>query len=670
MKEIQNEKGIALITAILTIVVFSILGLAMVTMTEQGLKQRDFSNEQAEGKMLADTGLLYFQKYLEKNLNFNDSTIQSAIKSPNDDDDLMGAIKLKFPNQSGTRISLPDGKGAFQIQYQVVDLKDINGDPVSAFPYQDENDTYIQPYVRKLHVTVTGIPADTSHFKNVMLTATVYINTIASPFHYAISTPNELNLFGGSNIIGNVTAKQVNVSTQFSDSNYKSDPDDPQKYKDVYEINIGDSTNNQPYVEGKIKLNGNEAKLQRGTLTPNTSDKPTFNSNPDLNLALTDRQSLRSIGLFMPRGQIDESGIVSANPMAPYIPGTEPPLVEKLSVPTNNTLKFFTPDNPSANLREYIKYQFQKNEIPDPKDSSIVVNDLSPTNALDPTTQPIWIASSSNINDQSGFRTADFSKFTFPNAVIYTNQNNIKTNNEINSKPYLLTARLTGDELKKQGFTSLFIGPDPIDTNAYEAKNASVEMGNGISFENASIEGPFSFDGSIFIKGNLDIVGDITVNGTIFVDGDVNIRENGGGTDYSNAPNLVILSTGKITITNRNIDAVNDQGIIDWTKVSRLGAFLYSDNYPIEIYSNKSVNWLYGGLATGTGENNKNSNDNNTAPKPHPPYIELDTARKQDDYASHMIIQFSRGIFEQETPGLPSANQFYCDTYDIIYTLH
>jgi hypothetical protein len=678
MKDIQNEKGIALVIAILTLAVFSILGLAIVTISNQGQKQRDFSNEQIEGKMLADTGLMYFQKYLDDHLKSID---KNSLKS-NDQavTDVLNAIATDLSQQPSAeqnpdnykKINLPveedknpGSEGSFQIFYQDNSLvQPLDLAQPSKILYQDDStSSYGHPYLRKLKVSVIGIPSDTTHFRKVRLTATVYINTIASPFHYAISTTNELHLFGGSNIIGNVTASSVNVSTEYADSTYGTidpdHPDDLSKYKDLYTINNGDAVINQPYVEGKILLYGQDASIQGGLLGQNGSDKPYFTSNNPPQIAI-DRQTVQKLGLLMPKGIINQSGTVSADPATPYLPGSEPPLVEKNDTTNDNSLKFITPGNTNTSLAEYIKSQFENNVVPNPKDPNIVVNESSNTNALDPTTQPIWLGSSSNINDQSGFRLADYSKFT-TNAIIYTYQNNVK-DGTANAQPFSLTARLTGDELENKGVTKLLIGPDPNDpTVDYTSKNASVEMGDGNKFN--STDSAFSFNGSIFIKGNLDIVGDINVKGTIFVDGDVNIRENGGGTDYSNAPNLVILSTGKITITDRNSDAVTDPNNtdrIDWTKVRRLVAFLYSDNYPIEIYSKQSVNWFYGGLATGTGKNNPIEN----AP---PPYIELDTKRKQDDFASHMTIQFNRGIFEKETPGLPSDNQFYLDIYDKYY---
>lgn len=635
MKDIQNEKGIALIMAILALVMFSILGLAIVTVTNQGQKQRDLSNEQIEGKMLADTGLLYFQKYLEKNLNFDDIAIQSALKSPSENDELQKQINKIYPIPGDPTITLPDGKGAFQIQYQIM----------NTIPYQDDNDSskpYTQPYIRKLDVTVTGIPADTSHFKKVKLTATMYINTIASPFHYAISTPNELRLYGGSNIIGSVSANQLYASTQFYHSYYEKDQN-----KNIYTIEQDDPMNpafNLPYVEGKVFLHGDPLNLYNvKALSPNDDGPPTRSVT---DLVYTDRQSLQSI--FFTLKSPEDVATTSNTPSAsinvsapvgkPYIPRSEPPLVESNIENINPGLSF--------NLNEYIKSQFQTIALQ--AGTKLFVNDNDQQ-------QPIWIGTNGPVD---GFKTDN--SLADSDIAIYTEQsdNKVLPTNDPNAPPvFLLTARLTGNTISSP--KRLFIGPDPNSNSVdYDTMNASVEMGKGSSFAGTSTEGCFTFNGSIFIKGDLDIVGDINVNGTIYVDGNVNIREVGGGTDFSTAPNLVILSTGRIIISNRN-----KTDNIEWSTVPRLSAFLYSDNYPIEIYSYKSVNWFYGGLATGTG-------DNNSDPKSPPPYIELNTKREQDSYASHMTIQFNRGIFEKETPGLPSANQFFIDTYDLNYSLN
>jgi cytoskeletal protein CcmA (bactofilin family) len=627
MKDIQNEKGIALIMAILTLVVFSILGLAIVTVTNQGQKQRDLSNEQIEGKMLADTGLLFFQKYLEKNLNFNDTSIQSAIKSPGDPDGITNVIDQIASRNEGKIITLPDGKGAFQIQYQIKNLLDIERNPISTIPYQVDSNSlkpYSQPYVRKLSVIVIGIPADTAHFKKVKLTATLYINTVSSPFHYAISTPNELNLNGGSNIIGNVTANQVNVSTQYyySDQNtYYFEPENP--------INL-------PYVEGKIFLTGNPVfSLKSGPWPQDSEGHPAHYPSVSQNV-YTDRQSLESI--FTPYPPDAPSPPVDALEDKPYVPGSEPPLVES-STRINQGLAF--------NLEDYIKSQFQT--IAPQAGTKLFVNDTDQQ-------QPIWIGAGIPVD---GFRTIN--SFANSDIAIYSEQieNQIQTSTAPNHlPPFLLTARLTDNTFSSP--RRLFIGPDPnFNSVDYAATNAVVEIGHNSSFNdlpNYPSDNPFTFNGSIFIKGNLDIVGDINVNGTIYVDGNVNIRENIGSNVLSEIPNLAILSTGTITISNRNTIGSNN---FDWN--NRLSTFLYSERQPIKIYSHTSVNWFYGGLATGSGSISDN------------PYIELDAKREGAGsslpYASHMTVQFNRGIFERETPGLPSDDQFYFDIYDLNYSM-
>ena len=104
------------------------------------------------------------------------------------------------------------------------------------------------------------------------------------------------------------------------------------------------------------------------------------------------------------------------------------------------------------------------------------------------------------------------------------------------------------------------------------------------------------------------------------------------------------MASGKISISNRRS---NDP----------LNAFIYSESEPIEIYaidlfSSQSI----GGIATGYQSPGA--------------FIEFNTLRKTNerDLNSRLTIKFDRGIFEEEMPGLPSANHFFIDTYDMVYS--
>jgi hypothetical protein len=617
---LRNEKGIALLTVLFIIVIFTILGISVLTVTVQGAKVRGVSNEETEGKLLADMGLMYFQKYLENHLPYdpNNASLQNAIKYPRADDEIsktIAAIATKKVNDKGPFhvTSLPDGKGgvsgAFAIMYDE-EYKNNDGSPA--------------PNSRKLNVTVLGIPNQptgdaSSKLVRMRLDATLYINAIPGPFHYAISTPNDLHLYGGSNIIGGV---QVGGDLSTSTS-YLYRTQNTTTGQDEWKTDTPVETN-QPYLEGSVLL-GPSSKVEKfSTFSPADpgKDEPLSPLQPeevDLN-----RQSLQ--GTFTPRGSIPDSGIISADKNRPYVPGFEPPLIQRShDIPSALTFRYGTEDG--LDLKTYFaKYTAT----------------LAPTKYVEvasSSAQPIAIEGNKEWNQSAEFttKTADDFDQLSKTAVIYSNQDNVS------GHAFQLTARLTGDTLKD--YQQLYIGPAPGSSSV-----ATVELGKSGSFNltpDQTLGTPFTFTGPIYIKGNLDIVGDVKIAGTIFVDGDVVIRE------ISNMENqnFVIMATGKITLSNR----YSDKTVSDWPTLPALSAFLYSDHQAIDIYSIQSFNRINGGIATGSD------------PKA---YIELNTKREPEgnDYASRATVQFNRGIFEKETPGLPSANRFYYDIFDRKYT--
>jgi len=631
MKRTKNEQGIALITVLLIITIFTILGMSAISFTMQGHQLRTYSDDEVEGKMLAEMGLLYFQEYLKDKLDF---TQLSSFPSTYSDDitSIVRDLAYEKPS-SGERFKvtqLPDGRGAFAIMYE--DIKTI--------PFKDGSDDYTQPYSRMLKVSVIGIPknaiGDTE--KRVIRTrldSTLYINTIPSPFHYAISTPNELHLFGGSNIIGNIeVGNKMLVSNYYKYNEYQF-AESKDKWELVDSVKVPNFNKNQPYIEGKVFLRNSTADLYHLTNT-NFTDNSTEEEKPPLPIIPNDpypldRQDLKAI--LSPRGILNETGKISTD--KPDIPGMEPPFFEL----TSTTVEGIDFDGEST-LVEYIRAQFDKNY----SSTNVTIKEDDSPLALKVGNN--WLSTGGRVQDEFTIPSANSFGAGSKIANIYSNQNNIDVSGDA---PYQLTARLTSDWLVRKGIRQLYIGPDPTksapisDSMPWDGKNhATVEMGTLDSFNPSpsNNEEPFTFEGPIFIKGSLDIVGNIKVKGTIFVDGDVVIRDI---TNLDVSYPMVIMATGKITISNRNSN-------------KPLNAFIYSESEPIEIYAVDSISRIDGGIATGY--------QNSDA------FIEFNTLRKTNerDLNSRLTIKFNRGIFEEEMPGLPSAHHFFIDTYDMVFS--
>lgn len=650
MKQLLNERGGALLTVFFILILFMILGLSISTFMVQGGKQRAFADDEIQGKMLADMGLTYFQKYLEEKMNETENPIKNGVKdSTNIDNFVQRKLdEVASDKEDGKEYILPgENQGGFKLGYKLENV--IN--------YKDNLQEPSQPYVRKITLYSLGLPPravnGSEQAKQVQLTSTVYINTIPAPFHYAVSTPGELRLFGGTNIIGNVAAGNVLTSTDYrylnnnvwtGGKNDSNELDGPRN-----------SLLNQTYVEGTIYLSekGAVSKLSDVPAKEPAKDEIFSNKNP---ISILSRTALKSEQIFTPKvlPENEDKTELSASKNKPYLPGYEPPIVEKKAKAAplrldigNGSVNSFTED-----VSDFIKERLWKENSP-----AYVGNT---TSGFEVTTRPLSFEQG-NFDEEldiEGFKNVSGSLNSLSDKLVIRSQIN-KPPSSFDA-PLPLTVRLTGSKLEKK-ISQLYIGPSTETSEGnYKETKASVEMGHLGAFKD-DVEGdPFTFTGSIYIKGNLDIVGDIKIKGTIYVDGDVVIREIKNIDDR----NLAIVASGKINLTARNVKTDNESTIDyfnKWTGKGKdgfhpLSAFLYSQE-SLEIYSVNSFNRVYGGVAT--GENS--SLEFNTK-------REKTTDASDDNYlASRFTIQFNRKIFEETTPGLPAGDTFFLDMYDIDY---
>ncbi|MBN6186533.1 hypothetical protein JQN58_05965 [Aneurinibacillus sp. BA2021] len=633
MGMLRNEKGAALLLVFLILIIFTILGVSVMTITMQSSQIRTFMDSEIEGKMLAETGLSYFQEYMEEKLKGKrpseliDKEVVSIIQeiaSPIqllEDKSKMEDKKIVLPKAEGQQ-----GESGFAIFYNL-------GQEVK---YSDGSSDLPQPYIRKVEVSIIGMPAGSGApgvtQKKVRLNATVYINTIPAPFHSAVSTQGNLLLFGGTNIIGNVAANNIITTHQY----YYIENTQFQTVEDADEKNV-------PYIEGKVTLS-EQGKLYRGdsgfsisSYQRSSAEKPIVRPSsegvtevPDLSFA-----ALRREKLFTPLPDMDKEER-SAPGNAPYIPGLEPPIMERTK--QNIPPLFSDASGNTLTVKEHIEQQLMDAKT---KSTKITVDEMG---------QPITFDTG---DENNGFR---YYSETPSDKKLYIESE------QLPGDPLPLTVRLTGDELNEK-INKLYIAPQS------DRNSVTVEMGRRDAFE-ASVsepkEKPFTYKGIIVIRGNLDIYNDINMNGIIYVDGDVVIREATNKSSEDNNNKLAIIASGTITLANRYPGSEFDDTNKRWQEdrnhnaPSPLYAFIYTDNSfqehsappytGLEMYSIDSVNHIVGGIGTANGQ------------------IELNTKREGTSQASRLTIQFNRKIFEDPFPGLPSDQQFFIDLYDITYT--
>jgi hypothetical protein len=533
----SDERGSALLITLFLLTLFMILGFSIAGYTMHSVKQRTLAEDHMQGKMLADMGLDYFREYMERKLdtirNFSDldTEVLKAVEE----------MAEEMQNESGPyRVyDVPGNNGSFAIGFRTYDP------PV---PYGSGENGISQPYSRKFEVTAVGIPRADLNQKRVKLTATVYVNTVPAPFHYAVSTPGTLNLYGGTNIIGNVFAKTVNIS-----SRYAYYTDGQEHYGGFHEDDTGNY--NKPYIEGYLILGDSlEYAIQAGDLD---GPKPFRPIAPE-------RATLQSYFVPIPLQDLEKSeqqqlldkGELSADPAKPYRPGYEPPILKE----SGDDISLAMTERAEAQVTSQLE--------------AIARQSVQPANRGHEDELAVLDSAFDGYNivgTDSGYD---------PDAdILY-----IPATPTVESP----TARLTGDGLVSGNRLKKLVIGSP-------GKTATVEMGHrGAFIENDQSPGsdtPFTFHGSMYINGNLDIVGDLDINGTIYVNGDVYIRE----IENTNDKNLVIIASGRIELATRYVDAP-PQPDDDETTVPFMNVFLYSEQ-DLTIYNHASVNRLNGGIS-------------------------------------------------------------------------
>ena len=188
-KRLQNEKGYTLILTVAVIVIFTVLGLSLLTLTSSGIKKNELRQDTVQAQDLSDKGIKYavndIQLYLQNEIKNN----------PMGKTDFYQLLENNIiPNCSdGGGITIPGGK-----QDQTKETK-VCIDRVEMVS-NDEKDLYKRLVTFKSTGIVNG--------KTRITTSKVIIGTDAIPdqLRYALSTNDEgdLYLHGGVEIQGDV----------------------------------------------------------------------------------------------------------------------------------------------------------------------------------------------------------------------------------------------------------------------------------------------------------------------------------------------------------------------------------------------------------------------------------------------------------------------------------
>ncbi|WP_047150609.1 hypothetical protein [Aneurinibacillus tyrosinisolvens] len=587
----KNERGSALLISIFLIVIFTILGIVISSAVINSARNVKTTEDHFQGKILAEMGVEHVQKELKKRFKTRDSLVNL---------DADPYIKLL---KDGITITLKPTNNSYTIQLKTNDASFVSN-PLSGD---------YAPYNYKAELISTGKPAN-GNSKPYILAANIYINTIPAAFHYAVSTPGELRLFGGSNVIGDVYADKKMVLS------------DAIRYKDSGDYKVNEPTEvpggpkNKPYIQGFINIpkDGFQYNVKPTVKTLGTKppilDYEIDSTIPPITKDSFARDSIKS--LFLPLGDTPpDTGKITPN--VSYEAGYEAPFIrtgQSASV-ASDFQDIINPGVPStaSNLTEVIQYYVNK-----PGAYQVISLNDSDFEYTSPSNKP------------NGFNNDSIKPLYFDiNSTISNETDNYQT-------PFI---RMAGNVLN-QGIPAIYI-------NSNGTKRVNVELGTPASFGDSTNTDPFTFDGVMYIKGNLDILGDIAVTGTIFVDGDVLIND----INTLQPKNLVILSTGTITFEKQNTNKSID-------KINPLNVFLYSEKN-LELYAYDSVVKINGSIFGGL-YNEEGSNENKG-------YIELNAKRDLSDSKgrTRLTIQFNQNIFDSPTKGLPSSRNVYVDIFEL-----
>lgn len=119
MDFLKNQRGYALLLVMLLVVLFTILGMGLLTMNLNASKQFNLKENQVEARHLSEMGILHYQNALEKKVQANTTSLQCALIEPllqavNTDTKSDFKYEVTGNNDSGS--SCTDQKGTLQVK--------------------------------------------------------------------------------------------------------------------------------------------------------------------------------------------------------------------------------------------------------------------------------------------------------------------------------------------------------------------------------------------------------------------------------------------------------------------------------------------------------------------------------------------------------------------------
>jgi formylmethanofuran dehydrogenase subunit C/Tfp pilus assembly protein PilX len=253
---ISSEQGAALILAMVTVVIMTILGLVIMEVLHNSNKQVAATEASIQAELIAQKGLDEIRELIQETAdNANNDVLYPGPR------DKMAAASSDFANlknllsQNFYTKDIPALKGSYSIQVTWSDNYEALSELAATNPEY--------PYVQKALVTSTATMPGSGPNHVIKKQMELYVSTINPVFRYPVSAEGNLTLNGFPYIVGDVLTKGALIYSNEAKFIGKPGSD------------YGKSTN-LPAIKGFIKVNPENGYTNRQTASTSRSWKPDY----------------------------------------------------------------------------------------------------------------------------------------------------------------------------------------------------------------------------------------------------------------------------------------------------------------------------------------------------------------------------------------------------------
>lgn len=142
MSFLKNQKGYALLLVMLLVVLFTILGVGLLTMNMNASSQFNLKEEQVQARHLAEMGLLHYQDILEKTVDANTTNLRCVKIEPLLDlvnVDVLTGSKYQLTGNSASGTSCVEQNGTLEVKVKSNSKGDLRTEKTISATYFVKN---------------------------------------------------------------------------------------------------------------------------------------------------------------------------------------------------------------------------------------------------------------------------------------------------------------------------------------------------------------------------------------------------------------------------------------------------------------------------------------------------------------------------------------------------